>query len=101
MTNLFASCSMGNLQKSTSYSKNNHRFKMLISNVQNMTIECISKIKIKIFKISHAVTKLMTCSSEANVLTESALCCYRHRDNERINAQSYSIHTTHVLFISN
>lgn len=92
MTNLFASCSMGNLQKSTSYSKNNHRFKMLILNVQNMTIECISKIKIKIFKLSHAVTKLMTCSSEANALTESALCCYRHQDNERINAQSYSIY---------
>lgn len=40
------------------------------------------------------VTKLMTCSSEANALTESALCCYRHQDNEslRINAQSYSIY---------
>lgn len=50
--------------------KNNHRFKMLILNVQNMTIECISKIKVKIFKISHAVTKLMTCSSEANALTK-------------------------------
>lgn len=35
-----------------------------------MTIECISKIKVKIFKISHAVTKLMTCSSEANALTK-------------------------------
>lgn len=96
MTNLFASCSKGNLQKSTSYSKNNHRFKMLILNVQNMTIKCISKIKVKFFKISRAVTKLMTCSSEANALTESALCYYRHQDNERINAQSYSIYTTHV-----
>lgn len=57
-----------------------------------MTIKCISKIKVKFFKISHAVTKLMTGSSEANALTESALCCYRHRDNERINAQSYSIY---------
>lgn len=80
MTNLFASCtcSKGNLQKSTSYSNNNHRFKMLILNVQNMTIKCISKIKVKFFKISLAVTKLMTCSSEANALTLSALCCYRH-----------------------
>lgn len=92
MTNLFASCSMGNLQKSTSYSKNNHCFKMLILNVQNMTIKCISNIKVNIFKTSHAVTKLMTCSSEANALTKSALCCYRHQDNERINAQSYSIY---------
>lgn len=56
-----------------------------------MTIKCISKIKVNFFKISLAVTKLMTCSSEANALTLSALCCYRHQDNERINAQSYSI----------
>lgn len=43
-----------------------------------MIIECILKIKIKIFKLFYVVIKFMICSLEVNVLIESVLCCYRY-----------------------